>query len=489
MTAAPVHLSQLLQGVSKISDSAENIFINDVVLDSRKVKPQDAFVALKGETLDGSQFIDAAVKNGASTVLVDQFTFSAELDLPVPLIKVNKLKEQLPRIADNCYSNPSAAMTLIAVTGTNGKTTCAHLIAQALKKLSISSAVIGTAGQGLMGDLSATSLTTPDVFELRRLLAQFRQQQVEAVAFEASSHGLEQGRLDGLNIDLAVFTNLSHDHLDYHNDFTQYAQAKLKLFKFQSLANAVMNADHPLVDNFIEKTTAKQTWFYGRTVNCDVQLIAVDALAYGLKLQVGTKSGQYNFSSSLIGKINVENLLAVFTTLLAYGYSEEKICKIMPQLESVPGRMEVFGGGTKPMVVVDYAHTPDALEKALVSLQDHLSGKLYCVFGCGGDRDKEKRPKMGGVAEEYANIPVITDDNPRHEKSEDVIADILVGMSQHPKIISDRIQAVQWAIHDAKQGDIVLVAGKGHETTQQIGDRFVEMSDRVLVTQALEALK
>jgi len=161
----------------------------------------------------------------------------------------------------------------------------------------------------------------------------------------------------------------------------------------------------------------------------------------------------------------------------------------MPQLESVPGRMEVFGGGTKPMVVVDYAHTPDALEKALVSLQDHLSGKLYCVFGCGGDRDKEKRPKMGGVAEEYANIPVITDDNPRHEKSEDVIADILVGMSQHPKIISDRIQAVQWAIHDAKQGDIVLVAGKGHETTQQIGDRFVEMSDRVLVTQALEALK
>jgi len=250
VTAAPVHLSQLLQGVSKISDSAENIFINDVVLDSRKVKPQDAFVALKGETLDGSQFIDAAVKNGASTVLVDQFTFSAELDLPVPLIKVNKLKEQLPRIADNCYSNPSAAMTLIAVTGTNGKTTCAHLIAQALKKLSISSAVIGTAGQGLMGDLSATSLTTPDVFELRRLLAQFRQQQVEAVAFEASSHGLEQGRLDGLNIDLAVFTNLSHDHLDYHNDFTQYAQAKLKLFKFQSLANAVMNADHPLIAMF-----------------------------------------------------------------------------------------------------------------------------------------------------------------------------------------------------------------------------------------------
>ena len=484
--AAGVQLNNLLQGIATVNSDFGDILVNDIVLDSRKVGYQDVFVALKGERADGYQFISSAVKNGASAILVDNTALQNDLELSIPVVKVNQLKTKLPRIADNCYGNPSAAMTLIAVTGTNGKTTCAHLIAQALKMLSVSTAIIGTAGQGLIGDLSATSLTTPDVFELRRLLAQFRQQEVEAVAFEASSHGIEQGRLDGLKIDLAVFTNLSHDHLDYHNDLAEYAQAKLKLFQFPCLSNAVMNADTPLVEDFVEQTSAEKIWFYGQADFSDVRLIKSEVLPDGLKLSVQTKSGQYQFTSNLIGNINVENLLAVFTTLLAYGYTEEKICRVMPKLESVPGRMEMFGGGSKPMVIVDYAHTPDALEKALASLKDHVNGQLYCVFGCGGDRDKDKRPKMGAAVEQNADVAVITDDNPRHEESRDIIADVLTGMSGKPKIISDRPQAVKWVINNAKKGDIILIAGKGHETTQQIGDQYIEMSDRVLVSQVLE---
>ena len=488
MSTNGVHLNDLLQGVDIVNSDFVDIEINDVVLDSRKVSQHDVFVAVKGESADGSAFINSAIKNGASAILVDTSTLEKNLDLKIPAIRVNQLKTQLPRIADNCYANPSASMTLIAVTGTNGKTTCAHLIAQALKKLSVSTAIIGTAGQGLIGELSATSLTTPDVFELRRLLAKFNRQDVEAVAFEASSHGIEQGRLDGLKIELAVFTNLSHDHLDYHNDLAEYAQAKLKLFQFPSLSNAVMNADHPLVENFVELTSAEKTWLYGKADFCNVRLIDSEVLPSGLKLSIQTASGQYQFVSNLIGKINIENLLAVFTTLLASGYSEEKICAVMHQLKSVPGRMEVFGGGSNPIVIVDYAHTPDALEKALISLKDHVSGQLYCVFGCGGDRDKGKRPKMGAAAEKHADVLVVTDDNPRQEKSEDIIADVLTGMSSEPKIISDRPQALEWAINHAKGGDIVLIAGKGHEITQQVGDQYIHMSDRVIVTQILETL-
>ena len=483
---AAVHISDLLDNVDIANAELPDVCINNVVLDSRKVKQDDVFVAIRGENTDGSKFIDSAIGKGASVILIDS-GLATKAIASVPVIEVNQLKQQLPEIADNCYDDPSAAITLVAVTGTNGKTTCAHLIAQALQILSTPSAVIGTAGQGLIGDLQTSSLTTPDVFELRRLLAEFKNQNVEAVAFEASSHGLEQGRLDGLKIDLAVFTNLSHDHLDYHADFTEYAKAKLKLFQFESLNNAVMNADQPLVDDFVKQTRAKRTWFYGKSDKADVRLLKSQTLGYGLKLKIQTQSGVYEFTSKLIGQINIENLLAVYTTLLAYGFSEEKITALMPELESVPGRMEVFGGADKPMVIVDYAHTPDALEKALLSLKDHSHNKLYCVFGCGGDRDKDKRPKMGRACEKHADVAVITDDNPRYEQSESIIADILTGMTSKPKVISDRPQAVQWVIHQARPGDLVLVAGKGHESTQQIGDEYIDMSDRILVTQALES--
>ena len=250
MTLSSTSLAELVEGIQVDPGPLPDLCINDITLDSRKINTNDIFVALKGETVDGTTFIPQASASGASAVLVDSNAKVKRKDSPIPLIKVKNLKQALPVLADRVYADPSSKLTLIAVTGTNGKTTCAHLIAQALSHLSVLSAVIGTAGHGLVGELSATSLTTPDVFELRQLLAQFVNLDVQAVAFEASSHGLEQNRLDQLALDFAVFTNLSHDHLDYHEDLESYALAKLKLFQFPNLNHAVMNADHPLVDNF-----------------------------------------------------------------------------------------------------------------------------------------------------------------------------------------------------------------------------------------------
>lgn len=464
--------------------------INNISLDSRKIERGDLFVAVKGAGSHGAQYIDSAIQNGASAILVDSSAGVNESRYSVPVIKLNNLKHRLAKLADRLYADPSAKLTLIAVTGTNGKTTCAHLIAQALNQLSVSSAIIGTAGAGLLDDLSLSSLTTPDVFEFRRLLAKFEDKGVKAVVFEASSHGLQQGRLDELKIDLAVFTNLSHDHLDYHGDLSGYSKAKLKLFQFPCLRKAVMNADRPLLDDFKSQTTAREIWFYGESQTADVRLVTSRSLPDGLHISLATSQGEFQFRSSLVGRINVENLLAVFTTLMAFGFDASAIVRVMPNLVSVPGRMEVFGGrDALPMVIVDYAHTPDALEKALHSIRDHLQGRLYCVFGCGGDRDREKRPKMGKAAQENADVCVVTDDNPRHENPADIIADIVSGMSPDARVISDRPQAIKWAIEQACEKDIVLVAGKGHEGTQQVGDRFIPMSDRDLVNECLGALR
>ncbi len=488
MISLSPRLPDLLEGM--VASNPPSVPVNNFSLDSRKVKHGDVFVAVKGASCHGTQFINAAIKNGASAVLVDTAAPINPSQYSVPVIKLTDLQLKLATLGDRLYADPSAHLTLIAVTGTNGKTTCAHLIAQALEQLGVSTAIIGTAGQGLLNNLVSSSLTTPDVFELRRLLAQFAGCGVEAVAFEASSHGLKQGRLDGLKLDLAVFTNLSHDHLDYHEDVPAYANAKLKLFQFPGLRKAIMNADNPLVDNFASQTTAREILYFGESKTADVRLAEVKSLENGLYLCVQTGRGRYEFQSRLIGRINVENLLAVFTTLLAYGHDEQSIVEVLPNLASVPGRMEVFGGQHPlPMVIVDYAHTPDALEKALLSVKDHLRGRLICVFGCGGDRDRDKRPKMGKVAQAHADLCVITDDNPRHEKSADIIADITAGMSRAARVISNRPQAIKWAIDEANEIDIVLIAGKGHETTQQIGDDFIEMSDRTLVSQFLEALR
>ena len=493
MTQAAIQLNDLLEGM--VTAPLPNMSLANISLDSRKIKRGDIFVALRGESRDGTAFIDSAINNGAEAVLVDASTQLPASAYDVPVIKLENLKQKLATLGDRVYANPSAQLTLIAVTGTNGKTTCAHLIAQALKLLSVSSAIIGTAGQGPINKLEDSNLTTPDVFELRQLLAGFVQLDVEAVAFEASSHGLEQGRLDALELDVAVFTNLSHDHLDYHEDLTAYANAKLKLFQLPGLGNAVMNADEPLVDDFASQTTAQQIWLYGESQKADVRLIQVKTLVDGLQVTVETRQGRYTFESRLIGRINVENLLAVFTTLLAYGFDETSITRVLPDLVSVPGRMEIFGGDHDlPMVIVDYAHTPDALEKALLSIKDHAQRQLICVFGCGGDRDKDKRPKMGLVAQQHSDICVITDDNPRHESSADIIAGIVAGMNcsesgNDTRIISDRPEAIKWAIAKADCQDIVLIAGKGHEATQQIGSTYVPMSDRMLVGQALEDLQ
>lgn len=472
------------------------VAVNNISLDSRTIRQGDLFVALEGASGHGARYIDAAIDKGAKAVLMDAAApASNQEQYSIPLIRVANLKHNLAELGDRIYADPSARLSLIAITGTNGKTTCAHLTAQALEQLGAKAAIVGTAGQGLINTLEPSSLTTPDIFELRRLLAEFAEAGAQTVTFEASSHGLQQGRLDKLKLETAVFTNLSHDHLDYHKDLESYANAKLSLFKFPGLQNAVMNADQPLVEDFAGQTTAGKVWFYGESEAVDVRLLQIDSMPNGLRMTLRTHRGEFQFRSKLLGRINAENLLAVFTTLLACGYDEDRICRVLPNLLSVPGRMEVFGGDhAQPMVIVDYAHTPDALEKALVSLRDHLRGRLICVFGCGGDRDKDKRQKMGMIAQTNADICVVTDDNPRHENPDDIIAGIVSGMSRldhsvQLEVIRDRPQAIEWAIRQAGENDIVLIAGKGHENTQQIGDDFIHMSDREIVSEIMEALR
>jgi len=481
MTGDIRQLRELLEGIARVPGVA-NREVHGLQVDSRRVKPGDLFLALPGMVVDGREFIGDAVASGAVAIVYETGDGFVLRGAPVPAFPVPDLRRQIGIIADRFYGSPSQRIVVVGVTGTNGKTTCTQLLAQALDQPPRRCAVIGTLGYGFPGALNASIHTTPDAVTVHRLMADFIGQGAAHVAMEVSSHALEQGRVSGVSFDVAVFTNLTRDHLDYHGDMENYGQAKAGLFAVPGLKHAVINHDDAFGRRLLSGIGAPLMALSYGLEGGDVRAREVHLLPDGLLLQVTTPDGDMELRSPLVGRFNAYNLLAVLTTLLILGVKPEDAATRLARAQAPSGRVERFGGVKGlPLVVVDYAHTPDALEKILLALREHTRGKLWCVFGCGGDRDRGKRPAMGEIAERLADRVVLTDDNPRHEPGDAIIADILGGMRASPEVIRDRRTAIATAIRGSGEGDIVLIAGKGHEDYQQVGDERLPYSDREVV--------
>lgn len=462
--------------------------------DSRQVKNGSVFVAYKGEASDGRHYIEQAIKNGAGAVVWEQAGFNWDSSWQVPSQAVEHLKQKVGEMASEFYGHPSQQLWMIGVTGTNGKTTCSHWLAQAFGALNRQSAVIGTLGNGLLNHgLSETKNTTPDSILLHEMLADFLKQKAQVVAMEVSSHGLDQGRVNGVAFDIAVLTNLTRDHLDYHGDMQAYADAKKKLFAWNGLKVAVLNLD----DDFGAQVAAefkaknKRVMTYGITkTDADVVAKSVTLSESGMTLQVKTPFGDAVINANVVGHFNAYNLLAVLTTLLASDVSLQDAVKALSGIKPVAGRMQQYGGGEMPLVVIDYAHTPDALEQVLKSLSAQLTqhAELICVFGCGGDRDQGKRPLMGKVATSLASQVIVTSDNPRNESPANIIQAVMAGAGQQATSIENRADAIKHAVKKAKKGDVVLIAGKGHEDYQEISGVKYPFSDMQVAQEALQEM-
>ena len=478
-------LSALLQGIIEIKSEADRT-ITGMSLDSREIQSGDLFLACTGLSVDGASFIDAAISNGAVAVLWETQPGIQSIPLTyrsksngdvVPVIAVSNLSQQAGILADRFYGQPSRALFVSGVTGTNGKTSVSQFLAQTLDA-DAPAGVIGTLGHGLYQHLEMGSHTTPDAVTVHRWLAELREQGATSVAMEVSSHALHQGRVNGVVFDCAVFTNLSRDHLDYHGDMQSYAEAKAGLFSMSGLRHAVINSDDPIGREILTSLPNNLSVLrYGLEAEYQPEVLGkcLSLSSDGVEVEVVTPQGKGRFHSKLLGRFNISNLLAVLAVLLLSGIPLQGALARLATVKPVAGRMETFGGDNKPLVVVDYAHTPDALEQVLKALREHTEARIWCVFGCGGDRDVGKRPLMGAIAETQADEVILTSDNPRSEDPEQILANIKQGMTNptHTQIQADRRQAIALAISQARSGDVVLVAGKGHETWQQIGnDRF-----------------
>lgn len=489
-------LSQLLRGLVQLPAALEHE-IHGLCLDSRKVQAGDLFVALAGSVSDGKHYIEQAVAAGAVAVLYEaepnQDSAVGVGQNGIAHIALVALRNKLGYIAERFYGMPSQHLWMIGVTGTNGKTTCSQLLAQCLDGVTHRCGVIGTLGNGFPGALDAGTHTTPDAVSVHALLADLHARGASSVCMEVSSHALVQRRVAGVAFDLALFTNLSRDHLDYHGDMNAYGAAKAALFDFPELSIAIINHDDSFGQALLRRLQSAVDagrdlllLSYGLEQG-DVCAKAIVQQRDGMLIDAVTPAGEVQLRSRLIGRFNASNLLAVLACLLQSGMDLAQAAARLTQCQAVPGRLEGFAGSSiQPVVVVDYAHTPDALEQALLALREHAQGQLWCVFGCGGDRDRGKRALMGAVAERLADRIVVTDDNPRHEDPQRIIDDILSGMRLRPLVQRDRRAAIHFAIHEAGQGDTVLVAGKGHEDYQQIGDERLPFSDRALVRELLE---
>ncbi|OIP18912.1 MAG: UDP-N-acetylmuramoyl-L-alanyl-D-glutamate--2,6-diaminopimelate ligase [Betaproteobacteria bacterium CG2_30_59_46] len=469
--------------------------VRGLVVDSRRLQPGDAFAAYPGERMDGRKFIAQAVAAGANAVLWEREGFEWNDEWEVPNLPVDGLSDKIGAIASQVYGEPSRKLRMIGITGTNGKTSCCHWIAQCLTGLGRKTALVGTLGNGFPGALAPSANTTPDAVSLHGLLRDYLADDAKCVAMEVSSHGLAQGRVNGVHFDIAVLTNLSRDHLDYHGDMASYAAAKAGLFAWPELQYAVLNMDDPFGVELAATLgcSGVQTVGYsleGRNEGCRFAVLARDLVAdaQGIRFKAFTPWGTAPLSSKLLGRFNASNLLASLAVLLVSGIALEDAVRELGKVESVAGRMQRLGGEGKPLVVVDYAHTPDALEKVLGTLREITGGnnQLICVFGCGGERDRGKRPLMGAVASRLADSVIVTSDNPRGEDARAIIDEIIVGMGANYRVIDDRAAAIDAAVRGAQPDDVVLIAGKGHEDYQEIKGVKLPFADVDVVSRILE---
>ena len=510
-SSAVITLQQLLPDIS-LPGALKKIEVGGLCLDSRSVKPGDVFVAVPGLDCDGREYIFQALQAGAVAVIAEKNGFEklAPSVSEGPVILLAELNQQLSEIAGRFYSDPSDQLMLTGITGTNGKTTCSLLLAQlfSLEKESKESpvGVVGTLGCGEVvngrTNFQETGMTTPDAITVQSVLANYVAKDIDRAVMEVSSHSLVQCRVKALAFNTAVFTNLSRDHLDYHGDLVSYASAKMKLFAMPGLEHAVINVDDA-VGAEISSQLSPAIEFIGYSLtnpNASVYAENIVLSPQGIAAYVYTPWGEGELNSQLVGRFNLQNMLAVISVACLQGIPFNSVLEILPRLQPVSGRMELVSAGVSvesvdekgpPQVVVDYAHTHDALKNTLETLREHCDGNLWCVFGCGGDRDHGKRPLMGEVASQLADYIVVTSDNPRSEDPEAIIKDICSGFADDQvgvgqvKIISDREQAIRAAIKSAGQGDIVLIAGKGHEAYQLVGAQRLPFSDQAQARLAL----
>lgn len=493
-------LAELLQNKwlpSDVGDAA----VSGLCLDHRQLAKGDLFIAIAGTRSDGRHYINEAVNAGAAAVVktADGDEEKIRWIGAVPVIPYVGLAKAVSGIAGEFFGNPSCDLNVLGVTGTNGKSTCTHLFAQLYSWLGKKPAVVGTLGYGLLDDagsrLVATGLTTADPIASQRILAELRNGGADTVAMEVSSHSLDQHRVADISFAAAVFTNLTRDHLDYHGDMAHYGLAKKKLFLQPGLQHRVTNLDdafgRQLAASF-ESSPRSRTWTYSLADNsADLYLENIEHLPGGVQAEIHTPWGKGELSTPLLGDFNLSNLLAVVAVACAQGNKLTAVLNAVPKLRPVAGRMEQVSEADDLNVVVDYAHTPDSLEQALKALRVHTTGKLYCVFGCGGDRDKGKRPLMAEVAEQLADVVVVTSDNPRTETQSDIAQDIRAGFTKPEDVlyIDDRALAIRQSLAQAQAGDCILIAGKGHETYQQVGENRLPFSDVKQARLALQARK
>jgi len=467
--------------------------VTDMTQDSREVRAGSLFVALHGAAHHGLEFARQACEQGAVAILWEPAHGIEAPRLPgnIPCVAVPDLSARAGLIADRFFGEPSARLRICAFTGTNGKTTCAYLLAQCIERLGRQSAYVGTLGWGRIGALRALAHTTPDAISVHRLLAALLADGVEDVAIEVSSHALDQHRIAGVRLHTAAFTNLTHDHLDYHRTMLAYGEAKARLFAFPGLQQCIVNVgddfgrhlaerlrgDSRLLAVWVDIDGTADAWSLARHLRAR----QVRREARGLSIEFDGTFGSVPLHAHLIGRFNAENLAIVLGCLLSFGVGATQAAAALGACEAPPGRMEIVPSGAegKPLAVVDYAHTPDALAKALGALREHCAGELWCVFGCGGDRDPAKRPMMGAVADTLADRIIVTDDNPRSENPQAITRQIAAAITRHkPQIIGDRAQAIAAALRAAGAADVVLIAGKGHEDYQIYGAMRRKFSDR-----------
>ena len=491
-------------------EALESLDVRRLVNDSRAVRPGDTFLAYRGHARDGRDYIAQAIANGAASVLWERTGFRWDPQWRVRNLGVRALRHQAGAIASRLHGHPSRRLWVIGVTGTNGKTTCSQWIAQALTRCGRRCAVIGTLGYGLRAPLKPLFNTTPDALWLHAQLAEFARRGAQAVAMEVSSIGLDQDRVAGIEFETALFTNLSRDHLEYHRTMRRYQEAKARLFAWETLRHAVVNLDDAFGAELARRIRRPGLDVIGYGINAargaQVSGAHVVSHARGVSFDVRTPWGAARVTGPVPGRHNASNLLGVLAVLLAGGIPLRRAIAALSALKPLPGRLQRLGGGADPMVIVDYAHTPDALEQALTTLRELLDpraslvtrpalseskghrSRLICVFGCGGERDRGKRPQMGRIAARLSDRVVVTSDNPRGEDPEDIIKDVVAGVpggARAVEIEPDRRAAILRAVREARRGDIVLLAGKGHEAYQESRGVRHPFSDAAVAREAL----
>lgn len=483
---------------------APDIDITDLVLDSREVAIHKAFVAVKGHDLDGRDFIPQAISLGAKVILAESENAESHGDVEMReqsiIIHFYQLNQKLSALAECFYHSPAEKLDLVAVTGTNGKTSTVQLITQLRYLLGDSSASIGTLGTGIYEPGSAlisSKNTTPDAIQMQRLIAQFQLAGATQVAIEASSHALVQGRINSVCTKTAVFTNLTRDHLDYHGSMSEYARAKRLLLDQPGLQYLVVNIDDPESEVWLQKV-AEDVEVVVCAVEPSIDLDAfphkfcvatnVSFLSNGCEISIDSSWGKADIHIELLGRFNVANLLAALSVQLLNGFSLKQLAKVSEHLTPVAGRMEIFENPNGANIVVDFAHTPDALEQTLLACSNHCTGQLVCIFGCGGDRDQGKRSLMGSIAEQHADSIIVTNDNSRSEDPKQICQQILSGCRapEAVQIELDRKRAIQLALAQTQHNDLIVVAGKGHENTQIIGRQTLEYNERAYVNNLLK---